>query len=129
MATQDSFALTQAEQIVSEEVEAFSAQQRVREVAPAVAKLRQTASEVQDLELERLRARLPHVSDEDFEQVTRAVKRIVDKLLHTPTVKIKELAASTEAVRVDTVIEELFGLGRASVSVDAQRLPLPQELN
>ncbi|QYH20335.1 glutamyl-tRNA reductase [Corynebacterium aquatimens] len=129
MATQDSIALTQAEQIVSEEVEAFSAQQRVREVAPAVAKLRQTASEVQDLELERLRARLPHVSDEDFEQVTRAVRRIVDKLLHTPTVKIKELAASTEAVRVDTVIEELFGLGRASVSVDAQRLPLPQELN
>ncbi|MCP1388040.1 glutamyl-tRNA reductase [Corynebacterium sp. TA-R-1] len=129
MSGQDASALEAAERIVAEEVEAFSAQQRVRDVAPAVAKLRQTASEVQDLELERLRAKLAHVDDDDFEQITRAVKRIVDKLLHTPTVKIKELAASDEAVRVDAVIEQLFGLDRAAIAVDAQRLPLPQELN
>lgn len=126
--SKDSQALRQALAIVSEEVEAFASQERVREVAPAVAKLRQSAGEVQELELAKLRARLPDMSEADFDQVSRTVKRVVDKLLHTPTVKIKELAASTQQVSVDQVIEELFGLGRSSIAVDAQRLPTPQEL-
>lgn len=125
----ESVALRQAHAIVTEEVEAFSSQQRVREVAPAVARLRQTASEVQDQELVKLRAKLPELTDSEFEQVARSVKRIVDKLLHTPTVKIKELAASSETVSVEMVLEELFGLGRSSVAVNAQRLPLAQELH
>lgn len=127
--TEDSRALQSAEAIVREEVDAFSSEQRVREVAPAVTRLRKTANEVQSQELERLRARLPELSDEDFEQVSRSVKRVVDKLLHTPTVKIKELAATSETVSVETAIEELFGLGRSSVAVDAQRLPRPEELH
>ena len=58
------------------------------------------------------------------------VKRVVDKMLHTPTVKIKQLAASSDTVSVEEAVEELFGLGRAgaSVAVQAQRLPLPDEL-
>ena len=120
--------MRQAQAIVTEEVEAFSSQQRVRDIAPAVARLRRTAGEVQDFELQRLRSKLPDLSEEDFDQVSRTVKRVVDKLLHTPTVKIKELAATSEQVSVETVIEELFGLGRSSVAVDAQRLPRPEEL-
>lgn len=127
--SEDSRALVKAETIVREEVDAFSSEQRVREVAPAVTRLRRTANEVQEQELERLRARLPELSEEEFGQVARAVKRVVDKLLHTPTVKIKELAATSETVSVETAIEELFGLGRSSVAVDAQRLPRPEELN
>ncbi|OFP34334.1 glutamyl-tRNA reductase [Corynebacterium sp. HMSC071B10] len=127
--SEDSRALVKAEAIVREEVDAFSSEQRVREVAPAVTRLRRTANEVQEQELERLRARLPELSEEEFGQVARAVKRVVDKLLHTPTVKIKELAATSETVSVETAIEELFGLGRSSVAVDAQRLPRPEELN
>lgn len=127
--SEDSRALVKAETIVREEVDAFSSEQRVREVAPAVTRLRRTANEVQEQELERLRARLPELSEEEFGQVARTVKRVVDKLLHTPTVKIKELAATSETVSVETAIEELFGLGRSSVAVDAQRLPRPEELN
>lgn len=127
--SEDSRALVKAETIVREEVDTFSSEQRVREVAPAVTRLRRTANEVQEQELERLRARLPELSEEEFGQVARTVKRIVDKLLHTPTVKIKELAATSETVSVETAIEELFGLGRSSVAVDAQRLPRPEELN
>ena len=126
--SEDSLALRQAQAIVAEEVETFSSQQRVRDIAPAVARLRRTAGEVQDFELQRLRTKLPDLSEEDFDQVTRTVKRVVDKLLHTPTVKIKELAATSEQVSVETVIEELFGLGRSSVAIDAQRLPRPEEL-
>lgn len=127
--TEDSRALVKAEAIVREEVDAFSSEQRVREVAPAVTRLRRTANEVQAQELARLRARLPELSEQDFEQVARSVKRVVDKLLHTPTVKIKELAATAETVSVETAIEELFGLGGSSVAVDAQHLPRPEELH
>ncbi|MEH0147514.1 glutamyl-tRNA reductase [Corynebacterium sp. Q4381] len=126
---EDATALRLAQSIVAEEVEAFSSEQRVREVAPAVAQLRRTANEIQELELEKLRAKLPEMADDDFEQVSRTVRRVVDKLLHTPTVKIKELAASSNTVSIDTVFEELFGIGRSSIAVDAQNLPRPEDMN
>lgn len=125
----DSLALRRAQEVVAEEAKAFGSQLREREVGPTVARLRRSAAQIQGEELERLRAKLPGVSDEVFEQINRAVKRIVDKLLHTPTVKIKELAGTSETAPVDTVIEELFGLGHSSIAVTAQRLPRPEEMN
>ncbi|WKD56780.1 Glutamyl-tRNA reductase [Corynebacterium capitovis DSM 44611] len=117
-----------AEAIVAEEAAAFSSQQRVRDIGPAVVQLRQAASSVTDAELSRLRSRLPGLSEEDFNQVTRTVRRVVDKILHTPTVRIKELAATTETVSVERAIEELFGLGSAPVSVDAAQLPRLEDI-
>lgn len=127
--TEDSRALRRAEDIVAEEVAAFGSQQRVREVAPAVTRLRRNAAEISGQELQRLRARMPDMSDADFEQVNHMVKRVVDKLLHAPTVKIKELAATAETVSVEEAVTELFGLDSLSVAVDAQHLPLPDELH
>lgn len=127
--TEDSRALRRAEAIIAEEVELFGSQQRVREVAPAVTRLRRNAEEITGQELERLRTKLPDLSEEDFDQVGRAVRRVVDKLLHTPTVKIKELAATGGSVSVEDAVTELFGLGRPAVAVEAQRLPLPEELH
>ena len=127
--SKDSQAHRAAAAIVAEELEAFSSQQRVREVGPAVAQLRRAAGEVTDAELERLRSRVPTLSEEDFEQVSRTVRRVVDKLLHNPTVKIKELAATAESVSVETALEELFGLGTTSVSVQATRLPRLEEIH
>ncbi len=127
--TEDSRALRRAEDIVAEEVATFGSQQRVREVAPAVTRLRRNAAEISGQELQRLRTRMPEMSDDDFEQVSRVVKRVVDKLLHAPTVKIKELAAAAETVSVEEAVTELFGLDSLSVAVDAQHLPLPDELH
>ena len=127
--TEDSRALRRAEDIVAEEVATFGSQQRVREVAPAVTRLRRNAADISGQELQRLRARMPDMSDADFEQVSRMVKRVVDKLLHAPTVKIKELAATAETVSVEEAVTELFGLDSLSVAVDAQHLPLPDELH
>ena len=127
--TEDSRALRRAEDIVAEEVATFGSQQRVREVAPAVTRLRRNAADISGQELQRLRARMPDMSDADFEQVSRMVKRVVDKLLHAPTVKIKELAAAAETVSVEEAVTELFGLDSLSVAVDAQHLPLPDELH
>jgi len=44
-------------------------------------------------------------------------------------VKIKELAATAETVSVEEAVTELFGLESPSVAVDAQKLPLPEELH
>lgn len=127
-ANEDSRALREAEAIIDEEVKLFSSEQRVRGVAPAVTRLRRNAAEISGQELQKLRTRLPDMSEEDFEQVERTVRRVVDKLLHAPTVKIKELAAAQETVSVEEVVTELFGLDQPAVSVEAQRLPLPEEL-
>lgn len=126
---EDSRALRRAEEIVAEEVDTFGSEQRVREVAPAVTRLRRNAAEISGQELQRLRTRLPEMSEDDFDQVSRMVKRVVDKLLHQPTVKIKELAATAETVSVEEAVTELFGLESPSVAVDAQKLPLPEELH
>ncbi|SDS55905.1 glutamyl-tRNA reductase [Corynebacterium timonense] len=127
--TEDSKAHRAAEAILAQEVEAFSTQQRVREVGPAVAQLRRAANAVTEAELERLRSRVPSLGDEEFEQVSRTVRRVVDKLLHTPTVKIKELAATAETVSVETALEELFGIETAAVAVNAAQLPRLEEMH
>ncbi|WP_175935698.1 glutamyl-tRNA reductase [Corynebacterium sp. Marseille-P4321] len=126
--TADSRALRSAEAIVDEEVRQFSSEQRMREVAPAVTRLRRGAAEISGQELERLRTRLPHLPEEDFEQIARMVKRVVDKLLHAPTVKLKEFAAAPETVSAEEVVEELFGFEHTSVAVSAERLPLLGEM-
>ena len=126
--SEDSKALQAAEAIVAEEVQAFSSEQRMREVAPAVAQLRRIGAEISEEELARLRKRLPDLGEEDFEQVARAVKRVVDKLLHKPTVKIKELAASSDSISLETAVEELFGVRPVSAATDMDRLPSPDEL-
>ena len=125
---EDSKALREAEDIIDEEVRLFSSDQRVRGVAPAVTRLRRNAAEISGQELQKLRTRLPDIAEEDFEQVERTVRRVVDKLLHAPTVKIKELAAAAETVSVEEAVTELFGLDQPAVSVEAERLPLPEEL-
>ncbi|WP_421628919.1 glutamyl-tRNA reductase [Corynebacterium pseudogenitalium] len=126
--SEDSKALQAAEAIVAEEVQAFSSEQRVREVAPAVAQLRRIGAEISQEELARLRKRLPDLGEEDFQQVARSVKRVVDKLLHKPTVKIKELAASSDSISLETAVEELFGVRPVSAATDMDRLPSPDEL-
>ena len=56
------------------------------------------ASEVVASELRRLDARLPHLDDHERDQIQRSMRRIVDKLLHAPTVRVQELSAEPDAV-------------------------------
>ena len=101
---------SQALAIVAEELEAYSSAQRVRDVVPAVAALRKMASELVDTELQRLGQRTPTMDESDREEVGSAVRRVVDKLLHQPTVRAKELAARSGTVSYDSALQELFGL-------------------
>ena len=60
--------------------------------------------------MERLDHRLPGLTPEQRDEVLRAVRRVADKLLHEPTVRVKELANETGAVSYAAALAELFAL-------------------
>ena len=84
--------------IVAEEVAAFLAARRQASVAPTVVALRSMATEVVDAELARLdRPAARPRRREARAEVLHTVRRVADKLLHEPTVRVKELADETGA--------------------------------
>ncbi len=101
--------------IVGQEVAAFLSARRQASVTPTVVALRSMATAVVEAEMERLTARLPDLDDEARAEVLLSVRRVADKLLHQPTVRIKELANETGAVSYATALAELFALDPDSV--------------
>lgn len=96
--------------IVLDEVREYLAGQRSAEVTPTVTALRRRAAEVVDAELLRLDNRLPELDGQVREEVGRTVRRVVDKLLHAPTVRVKQLAAETADTDYANALRELFCL-------------------
>jgi glutamyl-tRNA reductase len=100
--------------IVTDEVAAYLTKQRSERVAPTVAALRARAQEVVDAELVRLRNRVPDLDERAEREFTATVGRVVDKLLHAPTVRVKELAAAPGGDSYADVLRELFALDPAA---------------
>ncbi|MQA60804.1 MAG: glutamyl-tRNA reductase [Actinophytocola sp.] len=96
--------------IVLDEVREYLAGQRSAEVTPTVTALRKQAAEVVDAELLRLDRRLPELDGDVRDELGRTVRRVVDKLLHAPTVRVKQLAADPAATDYASALRELFGL-------------------
>ncbi|MDQ3405039.1 MAG: glutamyl-tRNA reductase, partial [Actinomycetota bacterium] len=99
-----------AGEIVAEEVKNYLAAQRSAEVTPTVTALRKRAAEVVDGELLRLHTRLPELDVQVRDELSRTVRRVVDKLLHTPTVRVKELASGPQGPGYAEALRELFQL-------------------
>jgi glutamyl-tRNA reductase len=99
-----------AARIITEEVQAYLAAQRSAEVTPTVTALRRRAAEVVDAELLRLDSKLPGLESEVRDELARTVRRVVDKLLHTPTVRVKQLAANPAGAGYADALRELFAL-------------------
>ena len=106
--------------IVTDEVAGFLTKQRSERVAPTVAALRARAQQVVDMELQRLRSRVPDLDERAEHEVTVAVERVVDKLLHAPTVRVKELAGSPGGDSYADVLRELFALDPAATEAVAR---------
>lgn len=96
--------------VVTEEITSFLAARRSSAVTPTVVALRTMATGVVDAELARLHARLPDLPPEAAAEVEQAVRRVADKLLHQPTVRVKELANESGAVSYAAALAELFSL-------------------
>lgn len=115
-----------ARRIVAAEVAAYLASQRQAEVTPTVTALRQRAAEVVQAELLRLDNRLPGLDAAHRQEVVRTVRRVVDKLLHAPTVRVKQLAGAPGADSYAEALRELFELDPQAVdAVAASEITLP----
>ena len=108
-----------ARRIVADEVAAYLAGQRMAEVTPTVTALRQRAAEVVAAELIRLENRLPGLDDGQRDEVARTVRRVVDKLLHAPTVRVKQLAGAPGGDSYAEALRELFELDPQAVDAVA----------
>jgi glutamyl-tRNA reductase len=101
--------------IVTQEVAAFLGARRQASVTPTVVALRSMATSVVDAEMERLAGRLPDLDDATRAEVLHTVRRVADKLLHQPTVRVRELANETGAVSYAAALAELFALDPEAV--------------
>lgn len=113
--------------IVADELRDHLAAQQRLAVAPTVTALRARAKQVVDGELTRLDARLPGLDPADRHEVADAVRRAVEKVLHAPTVRVKELASTPGGDQYAAALRELFDLDPAAAeSVAAVKQP-PRE--
>jgi glutamyl-tRNA reductase len=101
--------------IVAEEVAAFLGWQRAASVAPTVVALRGMAEEVVVAELTRLAGRVPAIDARTNAEIESTVRRVVDKLLHAPTVRVKQLAEEPGGQSYADALSRLFDLDPKTV--------------
>ncbi|MDN0193440.1 glutamyl-tRNA reductase [Streptomyces sp. S.PNR 29] len=106
----------QVRRIVSDEVAAFGAAQRAAHITPTVVALRTMAADVVASEIARLEGRLPGLDDKHRAEITQTVRRVVDKLLHAPTVRVKQLAAEPGGAGYADALRTLFDLDQETVA-------------
>jgi len=100
----------EARSIVASEVERYRAASRQRGAAPVIAALRARVETLRVAELERHRAQLADLSEEEWEHVDVATRAAVAKLLHEPTVLLKEAAGTPRGERLVEALRILFDL-------------------
>jgi glutamyl-tRNA reductase len=110
--------------IVADEVAGYLGARRAAQTAPTVVALRSMADDVVAAELARLSGRLPDLDERVRAEVSATVRRVVDKLLHAPTVRVKELSAQPDGADYEAALRELFALDRRAV--DAVVKPDPE---
>ncbi|MFJ3903118.1 glutamyl-tRNA reductase [Streptomyces sp. NPDC090025] len=106
----------QVRTIVSAEVAAFGAAQRAAHITPTVVALRAMAADVVAGEVARLEGRLPDLDDKQRAEITQTVRRVVDKLLHAPTVRVKQLAGEPGGAGYADALRTLFDLDPETVA-------------
>jgi glutamyl-tRNA reductase len=99
-----------AETLVEREVQAFLDWRRSLDVVPLLVELRRRADEIRRTEIEKARKRLGNLTPEQEQALEAATTAIVNKLLHAPTVHLKEIASNGHAEEHMDVIRKLLGL-------------------
>jgi glutamyl-tRNA reductase len=96
-----------AEQLVAEESVRFRSWRASLDVVPAIASLRARAEEIRSAELAKVEGR---VSDDERRTLESVTAQILNKLLHLPTVRMKEAAVSADGAAYADAVRHLFGL-------------------
>jgi glutamyl-tRNA reductase len=100
-----------AEAIVAGEAEKFHEWQASLEIVPAIRSLRALAEEIREAELRKAEGALGRLDDSQRKAVESITSQIVNKLLHLPTVRMKQAAVSADGVIYAEAVRHLFGLG------------------
>jgi glutamyl-tRNA reductase len=100
-----------AEAIVAAEADKFHEWQASLDVVPAIASLRARAEEIREAELRKAEGLLGRLDDGERRAVESITAQIVNKLLHLPTVRMKQAAVSADGVIYAEAVRHLFGLG------------------
>jgi glutamyl-tRNA reductase len=106
--------------IIVEELAAHSSASRAVSVSPTVVALRAKAASVVDAEMARLAGRVSALDARAMDEVAKSMRRVTDKLLHGPTVRVKELAGVPGADTYEDALRVLFDLDQATVQAVAQ---------
>ena len=110
----------QVRAIVDDEVRSFLAAKSQSRVTPTVVALRSMATEVVEAETSRLLGRLNGLPDEQVDQVRLALKRVADKLIHAPTVRVQQLVDGPGGLTYADALSDLFALDPAAVQAVTQ---------
>jgi glutamyl-tRNA reductase len=102
--------IDQVRSIISDEVERFTLDQAQRQAAPLVAQLREVIEGVRVSEIERFTGRLTDLTPEQREVVESITRGIVNKMLHTPSVRLREAAGTPQGERLSAAVRDLFSL-------------------
>jgi glutamyl-tRNA reductase len=100
-----------AESIVAAEADKFHEWHASLDVVPAIASLRARAEEIREAELRKADALLGRLDESQRRAVESITAQIVNKLLHLPTVRLKQAAAAADGVLYAETVRHLFGLG------------------
>jgi glutamyl-tRNA reductase len=111
--------------IVAAELAAHHSAINAARVAPTVVALRARAAEVVDAELARLAGRLgvDGLGSHALDEVARALRRVTDKLLHAPTVRVKELASTPAGTEYAAALRVLFDLDPRAIDAVTRAAP------
>jgi glutamyl-tRNA reductase len=105
-------------EIITEALDRFRLERSAREVAPLVSSLRARAEELRAAELARFRSRLAALDPAAQEAVEALTRGLVNKLLHDPTVRVKEAAGTAQGDMYADALAALFGLEEISEPAD-----------
>jgi glutamyl-tRNA reductase len=109
-----------AESIVTEAATDFWQWYRGLDVVPLIRELRENAETIRQQELERALRSLRHLGPEDTAAIDALTKQILNKVLHTPTVRLKEAARQPAETSVLRTMRYLLGLGDKNEETDAK---------
>jgi glutamyl-tRNA reductase len=102
--------IARVEEIIDAEGERFAATATARELAPLIVALRERADLLRAAELERFRGKLGGLDERQQEAIDALTRGIIQKLLHEPTVQLKEAAGSAKGDRLAEALRALFDL-------------------
>jgi glutamyl-tRNA reductase len=118
--------VAEAADLVTAEVAAYLLTRSAAAVVPTVTALRSHADHLVEEELRRLEHKVPDLTEAERAEVRRSVHRVVEKLLHTPTVRVKQLAKQGQGGSYARALSELFDLDPRDVSLVSAPPTMPR---